>query len=690
MNFELVSDFKPAGDQPAAIATLLADLASRKKFNTLLGVTGSGKTFTVANVIAAINKPTLVISHNKTLVAQLYSELKEFFPKNAVEYFVSYYDYYQPEAYVPTTDTFIEKDSAINEDIDRLRLRATSSLLSRRDCIVVASVSCIYGLGTPEDYAKLLIVVKVGDALDRDALLKRLIEIQYTRNDIEPKRGTFRVKGDTVDVFLAYEERGIRFNLEFDTVKSLQILDPVTGEVIQELDAAAVYPAKHFVTTEERIESSIQLIEQEVDAQVQRFTEQHKLIEAQRIGQRVKYDIEMMRALGYCSGIENYSRFLSGRAAGSRPYCLLDYFPKDYLLVIDESHATLPQVRGMFNGDQARKQTLVDYGFRLPSALDNRPLRFEEFEKLIPQAIFISATPGPYEAEVSGKVVEQVIRPTGLLDPEIEIRSTKGQIDDLIEEVIRRAAKNERVLVTTLTKRMSEDLTRFLADRGLRAKYLHSEIDAIERVEILRDLRKNEFDVLVGINLLREGLDLPEVSLVAILDADKEGFLRSSTSLIQTAGRAARHINGHVILYADRITDSMNKMMDESVRRRQIQTAYNQKHGITPQGISKKISEGIEGIKKIRDIIQEAAGLDEEKLEKVEIIDELERQMDEASRNLQFEKAILLRDRINDMKKRFFGPESKEGEWKRGDGDGNYKPKKKYDPRGKRLSEPSK
>nr|MBP9733841.1 excinuclease ABC subunit UvrB [Candidatus Omnitrophota bacterium] len=483
MNFELVSDFKPSGDQPAAIAQLLADLEKRKKFNTLLGVTGSGKTYTVANVIQAINKPTLVITHNKTLVAQLYSELKEFFPKNAVEYFVSYYDYYQPEAYVPQTDTFIEKDSAINEDIDRLRLRATSSLLSRRDCIVVASVSCIYGLGTPEDYAKLLILVKRGDALDRDALLKRLVEIQYTRNDVDPKRGTFRVKGDTVDVFLAYEERGVRFQLEFDTVSAIHIIDPLTGDLIQELESAAVYPAKHFVTTEERIEESIKLIDVEVDEQVKRFTAQNKLIEAQRIEQRVKYDIEMMRALGYCSGIENYSRYLSGRAAGSRPYCLLDYFPKDYLLVIDESHATLPQVRGMFNGDQARKQTLVDYGFRLPSALDNRPLRFEEFEKLIPQAIFISATPGPYEIKTSGKMIEQVIRPTGLVDPEVEIRGTKGQIDNLIEEVLRRAEKKEKVLVTTLTKRMSEDLTRFLNDRGLRAKYLHSEIDAIQRVE---------------------------------------------------------------------------------------------------------------------------------------------------------------------------------------------------------------
>ncbi len=686
MNFELTSDFKPSGDQPAAIAELLADIAKGKKHNTLLGVTGSGKTFTVANVIQAINKPTLVISHNKTLVAQLYSELKEFFPKNAVEYFVSYYDYYQPEAYVPTTDTFIEKDSAINEDIDRLRLRATSSLLSRRDCIVVASVSCIYGLGTPEDYAKLLILVKKGDPLDRDALLKRLVEIQYTRNDVEPKRGTFRVKGDTVDVFLAYEEKGMRFVLEFDVVSEIHIIDPLTGESLQELESAAVYPAKHFVTTEERIEESIKLIDVEVEERVKFFTEQHKFVEAQRIEQRVKYDIEMMRALGYCSGIENYSRYLSGRAPGSRPYCLLDYFPKDYLLVIDESHVTLPQVRGMFNGDQARKQTLVDYGFRLPSALDNRPLRFEEFEKLIPQAIFISATPGPYEIKTSGKMIEQVIRPTGLIDPEVEIRATKGQIDNLIEEVLKRAEIKEKVLVTTLTKRMSEDLTRFLNDRGLRAKYLHSEIDAIERVEILRDLRKGEFDVLVGINLLREGLDLPEVSLVAILDADKEGFLRSETSLIQTAGRAARHVNGHVILYADHVTDAMQKMMDEATRRRKIQVQYNTDHGITPRGIHKKISEGIEGIKKIREVVQEAAGLDDDKLEKVEIIDELERQMEEASRNLQFEKAILLRDRITEMQKRYFsGADKDTGQWKRGD-DKPERPKKHV----QRLKKPQK
>ncbi|MFT7636973.1 MAG: excinuclease ABC subunit B [Candidatus Omnitrophota bacterium] len=652
MNFKLESNFKPAGDQPEAIDKLIASLQKqpKQKYATLLGVTGSGKTFTMANIIKALNKPTLVLSHNKTLVAQLYSEMRDFFPTNAVEYFVSYYDFYQPEAYVAQTDTFIEKDASINEDIDRLRLRATSSLLSRNDSIVLASVSCIYGLGSPEDYKKMLVMLEVGQLLDRDSLLKQLIEIRYERNDIEFKRGTFRVNGDTVDVFLAYEEKAVRVSLEYDEIAKIEYIDPLTNNALQVLDKVAIYPAKHFVTTQERIEESLILIEKELDARIKVFKDNNQFLEAQRIEQRTRFDMEMMESMGYCSGIENYSRILSGRAEGSRPYCLLDYFPDDYLIILDESHVTLPQIKGMYMGDKARKQNLVDFGFRLPSALDNRPLRIEEFEELIPQAVFVSATPSPKEIEMSQTVVEQVIRPTGLVDPEIEIRPSKGQIDDLIQEVIERAAKNQRVLVTTLTKRMSEDLTRFMHDRGVRAEYLHSEIDAIQRVEILRNLRKNEFDCLIGINLLREGLDLPEVSLVAILDADKEGFLRSKTSLIQTAGRAARHIEGHVILYADRVTDSMRGMMTESRRRREIQLKHNTKHGITPQGIQKSISAGIEAIKKVRDIEAEAIGVEDSEYENQEIIQTLESQMEKAARNLHFEKAIELREQLQKIK----------------------------------------
>ena len=651
MNFKLKSDYQPAGDQPRAIEELVRRLKRGERHSTLLGVTGSGKTFTMPNVIAQINKPTLVISHNKTLVAQLYSEFKELFPENAVEYFVSYYDYYQPEAYVPQTDTYIEKDSSINEDIDRLRLRATSSLLSRNDCVIVASVSCIYGLGSPQDYKDMLIILNGGQSIERDLFLRRLVDIRYDRNDVDFKRGTFRVKGDTVDVYLAYEETAVRVTFEYDTVRSIARIDPVTASTLHELDSIAIYPAKHFVTTEARIEESLKSILEELDARLAELRGQHKLLEAQRLEQRTRYDIEMLKSMGFCSGIENYSRHLAGRPAGSRPFCLFDYFPKDFLVMIDESHATLPQVRGMYNGDQARKKVLVDYGFRLPSALDNRPLRNEEFEELVKQVVYVSATPTEYEIQKSGTVVEQIIRPTGLLDPEIEIRPTKGQVDDLMGEIEKRAKAEERVLVTTLTKRMSEDLAQYLKDAGLRVKYLHSEIDAIERMEILRDLRMNRFDALIGINLLREGLDLPEVSLVAILDADNEGFLRSFTSLVQTAGRAARHVNGRVILYADRITDSIRNVVSVTNRRRKLQQEFNAAHGITPRGIQKRISEGIEAIRKVRDIVREATGLDEEAFDRESVTAELEAEMEQAARNLDFERAILLRDQVRKLKK---------------------------------------
>lgn len=651
MKFELVSPFQPAGDQIYAVTELTNRLNRRDKHCTLLGVTGSGKTFTMANVIRNLNRPTLVISHNKTLVAQLYAELKEFFPKNAVEYFVSYYDYYQPEAYVPQTDTFIEKDSSINEDIDRLRLRATSSLLSRNDSIVVASVSCIYGLGSPKEYERQLLKLKVGEEITRDDILRRLIDIRYERNDIDFSRGKFRVKGDVVDVFLAYDQRALRIRIDFDTVDALSLLDPTTGKELFEVDTFAVYPATHFVTTESTIEQAIPEIMKEMEEQKSVFLREHKYLEAQRIEQRTKYDIEMMRSLGYCSGIENYSRILAGREPGSRPDTLIDYFPEDFLLIVDESHVTLPQIRGMYNGDQARKQTLVNFGFRLPSAMDNRPLKYEEFESLIKQTVYVSATPGPIELSLDPKPVQQVIRPTGLLDPTVEIRPTKNQVEDLIEEVLSRASKHQRVLVTTLTKRMSEDLSRYLKERGVAAKYIHSEIDAIERVEILKALRQKDFDCLIGINLLREGLDLPEVSLVAILDADKEGFLRSSTALIQTAGRAARHQEGHVILYADKTTAAMDQMITESRRRRSLQEDYNLKNGITPKSIQKPISSGIEEMKKIQEIERSATGLDEKVYEMLEEVSHLENRMETAARNLQFEKAIALRDQIDAIKK---------------------------------------
>ncbi len=651
MQFKLISPFKPTGDQPEAIEALTRDVLSGKKYHTLLGVTGSGKTFTIANVIARIQKPTLVISHNKTLVAQLYSEFKELFPQNAVEYFVSYYDYYQPEAYVPSTDTYIEKDSSINDDIDRLRLRATSSLLGRSDCIIVASVSCIYGLGSPADYADLLVFLKKGGETSRDDVLRKLVDIRYERNETDFKRGAFRARGDTVDIHLAYEESAIRALFDGDRIVGLRRIDPLTANTLQELDEIAIYPAKHFVTTQAKIDQSLKTIEAELAERLAELNGQHKLLEAQRLDQRTRFDLEMLANVGHCSGIENYSRHLSGRTQGSRPFCLLDYFPEDYLVVIDESHATLPQVRGMYHGDRARKQTLVDYGFRLPSALDNRPLKYEEFESLVKQVVYISATPTPFEIEKSGKAIEQLIRPTGLLDPPVEIRPTKGQIDDLMAEVRKRAEKKERVLVTTLTKRMSEELAKYLAETGLRVQYLHSEIDAIERVEILRNLRLGKFDCLLGINLLREGLDLPEVSLVAILDADNEGFLRSLTSLIQVAGRAARHINGSVILYADRMTAAIRDMLRITDGRRRVQEEYNKAHGITPTGIQKRIMEGIESIKKVREVVVETTGLDDEAFDTQTVISELEREMEDAARNLQFEKAILIRDELRKLQK---------------------------------------
>jgi excinuclease ABC subunit B len=645
--FELVSEFTPQGDQPKAINMLAGGVKDGRGAQTLLGVTGSGKTFTMANIIAEVNKPTLVLAHNKTLAAQLYSEFKEFFPNNAVEYFVSYYDYYQPEAYIPQTDTFIEKDASINEEIDKLRHSATSALFERSDVIVVASVSCIYGLGDPEDYKKLMLSLRVGMQRDRDEVLQKLVEIQYERNDVGFTRNKFRVRGDVVEIFPSNNsENAIRVEFFGDEIERISEINAVTGEIIGLRKHVVIFPASHYATTREKMESAIKNIQEELADRVTYFNENNMLIECQRIQQRTSYDIEMMREIGFCQGIENYSRHISGRPAGSAPYTLLDYFPDDYLMIIDESHVTVPQVRAMYHGDRSRKDTLVKYGFRLPSAYDNRPLTFEEFEKRVHQVIFTSATPADYEKERSEQTAEQVIRPTGLLDPKISIRPIKHQIDDLVGEINKRAAEHTRVLVTTLTKRMAEDLTDYLTDAGIRVRYMHSDIKTIQRTEIIRDLRMGEFDVLVGINLLREGLDLPEVSLVAILDADKEGFLRSEMSLIQTIGRAARNAEGEVIMYADNITKSMRRAIDETERRRQIQSEYNEAHGIVPKTIKKNIRDAIEATKAVEEDETLVSREDAEAL-----IEQLRAEMIAAAEELEFEKAAQLRDRIAKLKK---------------------------------------
>ena len=653
--FDLQSPYEPGGDQPAAIAQLVEGLKEGKKFQTLLGATGTGKTFTVSNVIQQVKKPTLVIAHNKTLAGQLYSEFKEFFPNNAVEYFVSYYDYYQPEAYVPQTDTFIEKDASINDEIDKLRHSATSSLFERDDVIIIASVSCIYGLGNPEEYKELVLSLRPGMEIERNQLLRKLVDIQYDRNDIDFSRGKFRVRGDVVEIFPASrDEQCIRVEFFGDEIDRLREIDALTGEVLGERDHIAIYPAFHFVTREEKMKVAIENIEEELKERLEELREGEHLLEAQRLEQRTNYDLEMMREMGFTSGIENYSRHLTLREAGATPYTLLDYLPEDFLLIVDESHVTIPQVRGMYNGDQARKNVLVEHGFRLPSAMDNRPLKFEEFETHIHNAIFVSATPGPYEIEHTPEMVEQIIRPTGLVDPEIDVRPIEGQIDDLIDEIQGRVARNERVLITTLTKRMSEDLTDYLKEMGIKVNYLHSEIKTLERIEIIRELRQGVYDVLVGINLLREGLDIPEVSLIAILDADKEGFLRSERSLVQIIGRAARNANGHVIMYADKMTDSMTKAIEETDRRRAIQQAYNKEHGITPKTISKKIRDVIRATMAAEETEEYVAKVtDGKKLTKAErtaLIEALETEMKDAARALDFERAAELRDTILEMK----------------------------------------
>jgi len=658
MPFDLVSAHAPAGDQPRAIAELIAGLRRDARCQTLLGVTGSGKTMTMAHVLAAWNRPTLVLSHNKTLAAQLYGELKAFFPRNAVEFFISYYDYYQPEAYVPQTDTYIAKDSSINDDIDALRLRATSSLMERDDVVIVASVSAIYGLGDPELYRRLLVTIAVGEERGRDAILEALVGIQYQRNDVALERGTFRVRGDTIEILPAYDEQAVRLELWGDTVERISKIDPLTGSVIVDLPRCAIYPATHFVTERPKIERAVGAIRAELGERLAELRAQNKLVEAQRLESRTRFDIDMLLEVGRCTGIENYSRHLTGRAPGERPACLLDYFPRDFLVIVDESHQSLPQLSGMYEGDRSRKQTLVDYGFRLPSALDNRPLRYDEFMGLVPRLLFVSATPGEEELRLSeGVVVEQIIRPTGLVDPEVHIRPVAGQVDDLLGEIRLREQRRERVLVTTLTKRMAEDLTDYLQQHGVRVRYLHSEIDAIERVEIIRGLRLGEFDVLVGINLLREGLDLPEVSLVAVLDADQEGFLRSDRSLIQTVGRAARHVEGQAILYADRVTGSMRRALDEMSRRRTRQQAYNREHGITPRSIVKSVGD-IRFVTRVADArgqrIPAAAagggGRPADTRERDALIQLLESQMQAAAEALDFEQAAVLRDQLLELK----------------------------------------
>jgi excinuclease ABC subunit B len=661
-SFKLVSEFQPAGDQPQAIAELVGGLERGERDQVLLGVTGSGKTFTMAKVIEAVNRPTLVISHNKTLAAQLYQEFKGFFPGNAVGFFVSYYDYYQPEAYVPSTDTYIEKDSSINDEIDRMRHAATAALFQRRDVVIVASVSCIFGLGSPETYYNMLLMLEPAQEIGRRDILRQLVHMQYTRNDINLARGNFRARGDVIEIFPIYEERAVRIELFGDTVDRIDWIDPLTARSTGEAARLIVFPNSHYVTPEDQMKRAVTSIKEELEGRLKEFESNNKLLEAQRLHQRTMFDIEMMREIGYCTGIENYSRHLDGRAPGQPPATLLDYFPDDFLLFIDESHVTVPQVRGMFNGDRSRKQVLVDFGFRLPSALDNRPLNFEEFERRVRQVVYVSATPAPFELErAEGVVVEQVIRPTGLMDPEMEVRPVDGQVDDLLEEVRSRVERGERVLVTTLTKRTAEDLSEYYRELGVRCRYLHSEIETLERAKIIRELRAGDFDVLIGINLLREGLDLPEVSLVAVLDADKEGFLRSRTSLIQTAGRAARNINGKVILYADRLTDSIRGAIDETTRRRKLQSAYNEEHGITPTGIKRLLQEPLGRMAELD--YADAAMVAEERALYVagpdqspeELIEKLEKEMFAAAEKLEFERAAELRDRVAELKKQLLG-----------------------------------
>ncbi len=650
-DFEIVSDFKMTGDQPQAVAQLINGLERSYRHQTLLGVTGSGKTFTMANVIARAGKPALVISHNKTLAAQLYQEFKEFFPNNAVEYFVSYYDYYQPEAYVPHLDLYIEKDADINDEIDKLRHAATRALFERRDVVIVASVSCIYGLGAPEEYYSFVCGLKKGASYNRHRLLHKLIEMQYERNDMDFSRGKFRIRGDTLEILPAYEELALRVEFFGDEIERIVEFEPLTGEILRDLPSIDIYPAKHFVTSHEKMVKAIDGIRQELAARLAELKSQGKLVEAGRLESRTNYDIEMLEQAGYCAGVENYSRHLAGRAPGSRPWTLLDYFPDDFLLFLDESHMTIPQLHGMYHGDRARKETLVEYGFRLPSALDNRPLSFDEFQKHVNQAVYVSATPGPYEQKYSQQVVEQLVRPTGLLEPTVEVKPTRGQIDDLVEQIKQRVEKGERCLVTTLTKKMAEELADYLVELGVKTHYLHSEVVTLERVEILRDLRLGVYDVVVGINLLREGLDLPEVSLVAILDADKEGYLRSAGALIQTMGRAARHVDGHVIMYADTITGSMQSAIDETRRRREIQEAYNREHGITPQGIKKAIKDITERVKAVAETREPYQANPIAKDEIVRLIKDLETQMKNAAKELAFERAALLRDRIIELRR---------------------------------------
>lgn len=649
--FDIVSRFEPAGDQPKAIQELVEGFRSGKRFQCLLGATGTGKTHTAARVIAALNRPTLVLAHNKTLAAQLYKELRGFFPNNAVCYFISYYDYYQPEAYIPQRDIYIEKDSSINENIDRLRLAATAKLVSREDVIVVASVSCIYGLGSPTDYKRMMVHLTRGETIERDQLLVKLVDVQYQRNDIGFERGKFRVRGDTIEIWPTGEEFAMRIELFGDEVDSLATINPTSGEVIEKLSEMYIYPAKHFVTPEDRVKAAIIGIEQELNERLAVFKQEGKILEAERLRARATYDLDMLREVGYCSGVENYSRWFSGRATGEPPYTLIDFFPDDFLCIVDESHVTLPQVRGMFAGDRARKQTLVDHGFRLPSALDNRPLQYEEWEQRLKTALFMSATPGPIELDrTGGEVVEQVIRPTGLVDPVIHVKPARGQVADLIEEIKKRTERKERTLVTALTKRMSEDLTNYFQEAGVRCKWLHSELDAIERIQTLRELREGAFDVLVGVNLLREGLDLPEVSLVAILDADKEGFLRSTTSLIQTIGRAARNVNAEVILYADTMTDSMNRAIGETNRRRELQIAYNTEHNITPRTVQTAIASVIEDEIAAHEMAQEVAGQKSEDYVTAEYLEELHAEMLKAAQELDFERAAELRDQLAKLK----------------------------------------